>query len=225
MLQAARRRITSAHVMAGLALFISIGGGAYAATNLPNNSVGTKQIKNNAVTRAKLAGKAVGAGQLDVSSLNGLVKGNGQLQSRTGTLPANNSFMTNPPVVLASVPGFGQVQLLLCGSKAASYKSYVRFISFNSAKSFLGIGQGWGHGEPPGSPTPATVDGSGGDLSGGGGTLISVTAPSTATAMDATFEIQFSRGSSSLPTGSHTSVALFDDGASCRASAQTIIQK
>jgi hypothetical protein len=71
----------------------------------------------------------------------------------------------------------------------------------------------------------ATIDGSGGNLSSGGGTLISVTAPTTATAMDATFEIQFSRGSSSSPTGSHTSVALFDDGASCRASAQTIIQK
>jgi hypothetical protein len=43
--------------------------------------------------------------------------------------------------------------------------------------------------------------------------------------MDATFEIQFSRGKSSSPTGSHTSVALLDDGTTCRASAQTIIEK
>lgn len=32
-----------------------LGGGAYAAATLPKNSVGTKQIKNRAVTKAKLA--------------------------------------------------------------------------------------------------------------------------------------------------------------------------
>jgi hypothetical protein len=37
-----------------LALFIVLGGGAYAAIKLPANSVGTKQLKKNAVTTAKV---------------------------------------------------------------------------------------------------------------------------------------------------------------------------
>lgn len=49
-----RSRLGYANVMATLALFIALGGGAYAATQLPKNSVGTKQLKNAAVTPAKL---------------------------------------------------------------------------------------------------------------------------------------------------------------------------
>ena len=39
---------------ATIALFVALGGSAYAATQLPKNSVGTKQIKQAAVTPAKL---------------------------------------------------------------------------------------------------------------------------------------------------------------------------
>ena len=38
-----------------LALVVALGGTSYAAVKLPRNSVGTKQIKNRAVTKAKLA--------------------------------------------------------------------------------------------------------------------------------------------------------------------------
>jgi hypothetical protein len=48
-------RLTYANVVATLALFIALGGGAYAAVKLPANSVNTKQIKDRAVTKAKLA--------------------------------------------------------------------------------------------------------------------------------------------------------------------------
>jgi hypothetical protein len=37
-----------------LALFVALGGGAYAAIKIPKNSVGTTQIKKNAVTTAKV---------------------------------------------------------------------------------------------------------------------------------------------------------------------------
>jgi hypothetical protein len=49
-----KSKFTYANVMATIAVFIALGGGAYAAFKLPNNSVGTKQIKNNAVNSAKV---------------------------------------------------------------------------------------------------------------------------------------------------------------------------
>jgi hypothetical protein len=50
-----RRKLRYANVIATLALFVSLGGGAYAATQLPKHSVGTKQLKSGAVTPAKLS--------------------------------------------------------------------------------------------------------------------------------------------------------------------------
>ena len=47
-------RLTYANVMATAAVFIALGGGAYAAFRLPANSVGTRHVKRHAVTRSKL---------------------------------------------------------------------------------------------------------------------------------------------------------------------------
>jgi hypothetical protein len=58
-----RRKLTYANVMATIAVFIALGGASYAATQIPKNSVGTKQLKNGAVTGAK-----VKVGSLPVSS-------------------------------------------------------------------------------------------------------------------------------------------------------------
>ena len=60
-MRALTRRLTYANVMATLALFVALGGSAYAATRLKKNSVGTRQLKNGAVTEAKLAAAARGA--------------------------------------------------------------------------------------------------------------------------------------------------------------------
>jgi hypothetical protein len=57
-MRALARRLTYANVVATLALFVALGGGAVAATKLGKNSVGTRQLKNGAVTEAKLAGAA-----------------------------------------------------------------------------------------------------------------------------------------------------------------------
>jgi hypothetical protein len=56
-------------VVALIALFAAIGGGAYAAVNLPANSVGAKQLKNGAVTGAKLSNNAVTSGKVKDGSL------------------------------------------------------------------------------------------------------------------------------------------------------------
>jgi hypothetical protein len=52
-----RRHLTYANVAASLALFLALGGAAYAATQLPKNSVGTNQIRKEAVTAAKISKK------------------------------------------------------------------------------------------------------------------------------------------------------------------------
>lgn len=64
-----RPRLTYANIMATVAVFLALVSGAYAATQLPKNSVGTKQLKNGAVTGAKvkpgsLKADAFAAGQL-----------------------------------------------------------------------------------------------------------------------------------------------------------------
>jgi hypothetical protein len=46
--------VTYANVTATLALFLALGGGAYAAATLPARSVGSKQLKRNAVVGAKI---------------------------------------------------------------------------------------------------------------------------------------------------------------------------
>ncbi|HTR74975.1 MAG TPA: hypothetical protein VMH33_06910 [Solirubrobacterales bacterium] len=57
-MRAIRKRLTYANAIATLALFLALGGGAYAATQLPRNSVGTAQLKAGAVTSGKIARKA-----------------------------------------------------------------------------------------------------------------------------------------------------------------------
>jgi hypothetical protein len=47
-------RLTFANVTSSLALFIALGGASYAAIKVPANSVGTKQVKNRAITQRKL---------------------------------------------------------------------------------------------------------------------------------------------------------------------------
>jgi hypothetical protein len=56
-MRAIRKRLTYANVAATLALFLALGGAAYAATALPRNSVGTGQLKPEAVTAGKIAKK------------------------------------------------------------------------------------------------------------------------------------------------------------------------
>jgi hypothetical protein len=48
------RRPSPAMAVALTALFVSLGGIGYAASTVPDNSVGTRQLKDAAVTAAKL---------------------------------------------------------------------------------------------------------------------------------------------------------------------------
>jgi hypothetical protein len=59
MLRAVLRRLTYANVIATLALFLALGGGAVWAANKAANKVGTGKLKPNAVTAGKIKASAV----------------------------------------------------------------------------------------------------------------------------------------------------------------------
>jgi hypothetical protein len=64
-----RSRLSYANVVASLALFLALGGGAYAATKLPKNSVTSMTIKDRAVKGRDLAPGAVGSAQIADKSI------------------------------------------------------------------------------------------------------------------------------------------------------------
>ena len=107
--QSLRQRLTYANVIATLALFIALGGGAYAATQLPKNSVGAKQIKKGAVTPAKFSSSArstlkgdqgpVGPqgsrGEPGQPGSNGSAVGFAYVEAFSGTITVNPAFAHN----------------------------------------------------------------------------------------------------------------------------------
>ena len=66
-----RGHLTPSLVISVIALFVALSGASYAALRVPNNSVGTKQIKAKAVTTAKLAPNAVDSARVRDGSITG----------------------------------------------------------------------------------------------------------------------------------------------------------
>ena len=74
-------QISPALLISMLALFVALGGGAYAA--LGKNSVGSKQLKKNAVTTKKIKNKAVTGAKIRKKTITG-----SKIKSNTlGTVP------------------------------------------------------------------------------------------------------------------------------------------
>jgi hypothetical protein len=77
-----RARLTFANVVSVIALFLALGGSAY-AFHLGKNSVGSKQLKKNAVVTAKIKKEAVTANKVKKGTLTGT-----QIDASTlGTVP------------------------------------------------------------------------------------------------------------------------------------------
>jgi hypothetical protein len=89
-----RPRLTFANVISCLALFVALGGSAYAATQLKKNSVGSKQLKKNSVTAAKLRKNAITGAKIANSAVTGAKVANGSLTGANinlgslGTVPS-----------------------------------------------------------------------------------------------------------------------------------------
>ena len=63
------RRPNFAETIAVIALFVALGGASYAAIKIPKNSVGTKQLKKNAVTSAKVKNRSLLAADFKAGQL------------------------------------------------------------------------------------------------------------------------------------------------------------
>ena len=74
-----RAHLTYSNVVSTLCLFVLLGGVAYAAANLPKDSVRSKQIKAGAVKKAELAKNAVSSPKVKDGSLLGADFAAGQL--------------------------------------------------------------------------------------------------------------------------------------------------
>jgi hypothetical protein len=105
-----RPRLTFSNVTAALALFVALGGVSYAAATLPADSVGTQQLRDDAVRRAKLAPGSVGTRELGrrpvtarklatrsvtKRTLSRWIRG--QLRRRAAAGPAGPSGPAGPP--------------------------------------------------------------------------------------------------------------------------------
>ena len=64
-------KLTYANVVATIALFGVLGGGAYAAFRVPPNSVGSRQLKAKAVTGGKIANGTISGGKLEPETITG----------------------------------------------------------------------------------------------------------------------------------------------------------
>jgi hypothetical protein len=73
-------------VIATTAIFIALGGGAYAAVTLPKNSVGSKQLKANAVTSSKVKNRSLLAKDFKAGQLPRGPRG------ATGTVDTSNFY-------------------------------------------------------------------------------------------------------------------------------------
>jgi hypothetical protein len=120
MLKRIGRRLTSAHAIALLALFVALGGSAYAAKSingalLKRASVPGSKLKNRAVTSAKLAGNAVTSAKIT----DGQVGGSDLAAGAVGTAKLADAAVASGKLAVAAVTGAKLGASSVDGSKVA----------------------------------------------------------------------------------------------------------
>ncbi len=106
-----RDGLNYANVVATVALCVALGGGAYAASNAPKNSVDSKSVENEALTGKDVKANSLKGGDVDEATL-------GQVQNAASALGVAANSVTGAGVVDNSLTGsdldetsFGQVPL------------------------------------------------------------------------------------------------------------------
>jgi hypothetical protein len=74
-----KRHLTVANVLSCAALFVALGGAAYAAVKIPPNAIKAKNIANQAVTNPKIKREAVTSGKIRNGGVNAVDLGAGQV--------------------------------------------------------------------------------------------------------------------------------------------------
>jgi hypothetical protein len=90
-----RRRPSPALVIASVALFVALGGVGYAATQLPPGSVGTAQLRTNAVTYTKIRPNSIGWQRANTTTLQVRVSGNCLAGSAIGAIQQYGNVTCN----------------------------------------------------------------------------------------------------------------------------------
>ncbi len=90
-----RRPPTASMVVSVIALFVALGGVGYAAVSVPDNSVGTNQLRNGAVTNAKIRNNAVNYKKIAQRTIGLQRIDQTRVQVRvSGTCPGNSAINT-----------------------------------------------------------------------------------------------------------------------------------
>ena len=119
-------------VVAYLALFLALGGTAFAAASLPRNSVGTAQIRNSAVTGAKVRNHSLSASDFRSGSLPKGPAGPQGPAGRVGRITCTGKLERHDKVVVscraasaASVRTALRVRLAAAGGKQVATSAAV----------------------------------------------------------------------------------------------------
>jgi hypothetical protein len=135
MLRAVLRRLTYANVIATLALFLALGGGAVWAANKAANKVGTGKLKPNAVTAGKIKASAVTTSKIRENAVTNakiregavsfgkLAAGTNVVATATSSPVAVNgpgAVTVSFPTPISFAPATGQVDLMSVEARAAN---------------------------------------------------------------------------------------------------------
>src|SRR3954465_13913192 len=95
------------HTVGYVALFVALSGGAYAATALPANSVGTAQVKNHSLLKADFKNGQIPAGKPGAAGARGAAGAPGTRGPAGIFNAANVSRVSGPAAVLCPYGGGG----------------------------------------------------------------------------------------------------------------------
>lgn len=93
-----RKRFSSAHPIALIALVVALAGGAYAATSAPKNSVTSKSVKNESLTGKDVKNDRIAGADVDESSL-------GEVPSATTAESVPDGSITGTKIAANAITG------------------------------------------------------------------------------------------------------------------------